>query len=148
MNLIEINGSVNENVLSISLYDLLTTLKNVVEKYYWSIYEITAIGNENSNINIPELETKVFKLPTGLHLTGEELIKFSKALDQVINLILIASKDKSDFSELENIDEWQSKYPLVIEIVDGYCWNVYSQDREIINFLAKIYKNTKIHLKE
>lgn len=146
MHFIEIYDSENKHFLSVSLYDLLVSLKNTIEKYKWSIYELTAIGNEKSGANIPELEGNIFKLPTGLHLDGGQLIKIAKDLDQVINLILVASLNESDFSEIENTNEWQSNYPLVIEIVDGYCWNVYSQDKEIINFLASIYKDTKVHL--
>lgn len=65
--------------------------------------------------------------------------------DQVIDLTLIASLDENAFPERENTPEWQGKYPMVIEIIDGYCWNVYSQDKEVINFLASNYNDIKVH---
>jgi hypothetical protein len=146
MNYIEIKDSLNQDYLSVSLHDLLNKIKFLVEKYYWSIYELTAVGNKKYDINIPELEEIILNSPTGLHLKGEELLNLAEKCDQVINLILIASLDEEGFSELENVAEWQRNYPIVIELEDGYCWNVYSQDKELIYFLASCYKDTKVHV--
>jgi hypothetical protein len=145
MNFIEINDSTDKNFLSVSLYDLLIILKNEIKKYNWSIYELTAVGNQNSDINVPELEDKILRLSTGLHVDGKELIKLAKNMDQIINLILVASLHTSDFFDLGSSKEWKSRYPLVIEIIDGYSWHVYAQDKGIINLLASTYKDTKVH---
>ena len=143
-NYIQIKDSMNKHFLSVTLYDLLTKLEGKFNKYHWSVYELTAIARGNANLNILQLEKEIAESPTGLHLSWNELLKLANGLEQVINLILVASNKEEDFIRFEDHNRWRNKFFLVIEIIDGDCWEVYSRDSELIKFLSKIYQNVKI----
>ena len=51
---------------------------------------------------------------------------------------------KAKEPKIEYTNEWRSKYPLVIEILDGDYWEVYSQDKSVIEYLASTYKETRV----
>lgn len=48
------------------------------------------------------------------------------------------------FLAYENTNSWRELFSVIIELVDGGCWEVYSQDEKNIKDLKHEYKNAKI----
>ena len=146
MKCIEIRDSMNEHFLSVTIFNLLSGQMNVFKKYNWSIYELNATAQEKSDINLLELRSRIFNSSSGLKVNFDELLEIMQQLDQVIDLILVASGDEKKFTKFEDDNKWRDKYPIVIEIIDGAYWEVYSNDKELIKNLSKFYQDTKIRM--
>jgi len=123
---------------NVSLSDILDNFSCVGNKYIWSIsdFEITGMKDDPDFYDIPQ---HVDCLNSSL--SWPKLKKLANNIYQTINLSLVANINKESIkSERSLIYE----NPIVIEIEDGYCWEVYTEDETIMNALQQKYKDIEI----
>ena len=145
---IKIKDEINKDFLSVTLFELLKNIQHYGDKFTWSIYELDATGNLGEGCSLPELEDKIDSLESGFIMCWNDLLVMSSKLSQVINLILIASNVNQAFEKYEDSNDWRKKYPIIVEIVDGDYWEVYSSNENLIDSLEKKYKDTEVSVAE
>lgn len=142
-NFIEIEDTEAPGILSVSLIDLLILLNGTVKKYKWSIYELSTALTENSNFSIHKLDEKISNSKTGLHFDADELLFLAKDLIDTLDLVLVSYEKQEELTAYEEKNSWYLKHDIVIEMVDGYSWEVHAKDPKIIELLGKTYKDTR-----
>jgi hypothetical protein len=138
---IKIKDQVNEYFLSVTLNDLLDNITPFVKDYKWAIYELDASVKDGGFPNYLELINKIDQVETGYCISWCELKSLASKLDQVINLTLVACDTNSYFGKYENSHKWRERYSIVIEILDGEYWEVYSSNEELISCLQNKYSD-------
>lgn len=132
--MIRLKGN-DERILSIELFDILKYISNI-NNYKWKILWFDGISKKNA-INIPELEREINNSPNGLNINSTELIKFSKSLHQIIEIVLIGDKDETKLRRC-NDEILKDECEFFLELVDSSYWEISSSN---LSFLENIEKN-------
>ena len=143
---IEIKDSENGSFLSVSLYELLKIIEPYVADIKWSIYELSSTGKSDSDLSLVNLEDEIDDRDTGIQISWSDLLELTSKLNDVINLILVGKTDDQDFTAYENTNSWRKQYPIIVEIVDGYAWNVYSSSEKLISLLENKFNDTSVKI--
>lgn len=132
---IKIQGD-NSSFLSVSLIDILTQIENG-EKYSWNILWIEAIGNPE-NTNMLEFEEKVNNSINGFLLSWNDLVKLSKSLFQVINIVLLGDENKNNLKRYSDDEEMYLNCTFYIELIDSSHWEIKCKDIKSVEQLTKL----------
>lgn len=131
---IRIAGKSDETVLSITLKDILKCIDNP-SSYQWKLLWIEGIGRYEESML--EFETKINESTSGIFFTYYELIKLSDAMDQIINLTLIAALESEKLIRYETDDMMYKKCKYVIELIDSCFWEFTSSEMKAVESMRQ-----------
>ena len=133
-----------EKFLTVSFFDLLGSLEAFSDNYFWSLYELDASVNPPGIPGYSDLLNKVDISTMGYSISFKEIKSLARGLNQVINLTLAASDQKFGFKPHSDLESWKNDYKIVVEIIDGDYWAIYSSNDDLIGFLAGKYDCTEV----
>ena len=90
-----------------------------------------------------ELQKKINESKQVVFINIESLREISKKIFQEIDLLVIGSKIKETLHRYEDDQEMYENCDIVIEMIDGGYWEVFSKNIDWINQLAKKYKEVE-----
>jgi hypothetical protein len=76
----------------------------------------------------------------GFPCTFEFLINFSKKIFQEIEVLIIGCKIKENLHRYKEDQEMYENCDVVIEMIDGGFWEVFSKNKNLIDQLTKRYE--------
>ena len=129
-------------IVCVKLQDILEEIVNG-EQFYWSILFFYGTGNLRDDKSIPVFEDEVRKLERGMLIKWDALNLLAGTLDQVVDMLIIASKDLQLISRYKNDIEMYEACDIVVEMVDSSYWEVFSRDEGLVGRLAAKFKDTK-----
>ncbi len=127
----------------INLSDILDEIKNG-DNYYWSILDLDASGDLGEGKSIPEFENKISKSERGFFIKWDELVQLSKKFDRIISICIIGSKDENLLRFYDDDRQMDEMCDIVIEMIDGWFWEVFSIDEQLIQRLASKFPKVKL----
>jgi len=139
---IQISDS-KENVLAVSLHDVLEEISNGIN-LYWSILFIDGVIKPKEDLVFSELEININHSKNGLLIKWNDLLKLSNKFFQTYETIVLASKNINVLHRYSNDREMHNECDIVIELVDCAFWNIYSHDQELIDKLMRKFKTVKV----
>lgn len=80
------------------------------------------------------------KSENGLFVSWKELNEIANKIDQLLSIIIVASRDSKNLHRYEDDQEMYETCDIVIEMIDSYFWEVFSKDYEFIDRLATKFK--------
>lgn len=133
-----------DNVVSVTLIDILEEIQKGNE-FNWSILFLWAIGHLGMGKSVPGNSIPVFedlirKSLKGFFINWDDLLTLTKKFQQIIDLTLIGCRDKNLLKRYEDDKEMYETCDIVIQMIDGCFWEVFSNDYELINRLATKFK--------
>lgn len=131
-----------DSVITVKLSDILELIDNG-DSIYWSILFSEVAPKRGEGEFTSKIEMKADNAPNGLQLRWEELKIFSGKIHQEIDLRVIGSKNLSNLKRYSSDVELYNSCDFVIEMVDTSYWEVFSKDHNLINRLAKEFKDTE-----
>jgi hypothetical protein len=135
--ILKIKDEINKDILSVSLVQLLNCLKGLIASYGWTIYELDAIGQENINYELGTFCDTINSSEFGYDISWDDLTKKSAQMSQIIDLILVGNHEKTEPLKYTDDADWKLMQSIVIEIVDGSYWEIYTSNNEIIDTCKK-----------
>jgi hypothetical protein len=113
------------------------------DTYYWSILFLWSIAKETSQVVFPCFQSGIFRFSRGLFVIWEDINMLARDSEQIIDLILIGSKDQNLLQRYEDDQEMFETCDIVLELVDGGFWIIFSKDEQFISRLANKFKEIK-----
>lgn len=129
-------------IVSVELPDILIEISNT-NSFYWSILYLDATGDLGEGKSIPEFEQQIIESEKGFFLTWRELIDLSNKFWDLMDIIIIGSREKENLHRYENDQAMYETCDIVIEMVDSGYWEVFSKEEKLINKLASKFKEIK-----
>lgn len=139
---IRIEDNSESHAMSIGLHEILKEIDG--NAYHWSILEIEAWGSLGEGQTYEELEKEVNDSENGLLINWNDLEILSRKFQQIIWITIIGSRDKELLRYYQNDKEMYETCDIVIEMIDGGYWEVFSKDTSLINGLAAKFKDIKL----
>ncbi len=131
----------------IPLSELLENIPNE-KQFFWALLWLDVTSLKNEGKHLIALEKKTNQSKNGLLLTFESLLKISKKIFQEINVTIIACKAKESLHHYKEDREMYETCDIVIEMIDGGFWEVFSKNVEWLNQLAKKFQNVEFLLSD
>jgi hypothetical protein len=123
---------------------LLDDIGAIGNDYLWSILELEAEGDLGDTQTYIDIDNAI-KHQNGYCLTWDRLKELASKFDQVINTIIVASKDINFIAAHKNdFDNMYKNFPLVIAILDGDFWEVSTSDDNLIKKFKSKYEHVEI----
>jgi hypothetical protein len=127
----------------IRLRDLLLQIRHPSE-FFWALLWLDGTPKENEGKYLAELQKQVNQSKNGLFLEFESLQIISEKFFQEIEITVIGSKRKENLRRYEEDREMYECCEIVIEMIDGGFWEVFSHNGELINQLEKKFQDTEL----
>ena len=99
----KMNGSMSKYNKKISFFEILSNIPS--NNTNWYIFEFDAIGKAPNNLTMSEFEDLVLNSKYGYQMSWDELLKFSKEIADINNLILVSSATPVAFDAIETDTE-------------------------------------------
>ncbi len=138
---IRIEDKINR-VVSVKLPDILEEIKNGHD-FHWAMIELYATFLPPGTLFTEEEEKHIEESDTGLPISWERLKTFSRTIHQEIDLLIIASKNTKLLYNYYDDTKMYETCDIVVEMIDSNFWQVFSKDEELINRLAKKFKEVE-----
>ena len=132
----------NRRIVCVELPDILSEIPNGND-FFWSILYLYASGNLGEGKSMLEFTKQVNISEKGLAILWNDLKSLGDKFYEVIDLILIACKDKSLLHRYEEDQEMYETCDIVINMFDSSFWEVFSKDDQLITKLASKFKDIK-----
>ena len=87
----------------------------------WYIFECDAVGKAPNNLPMSEFEDLVLNLKYGYPMSWAGLLKFSKGIEDINDLIVVSSTSPIEFDAIETDTE---DFLVRLEIDDGTFWEL------------------------
>lgn len=129
-------------VVSVNLTDILQKIHNG-EEFYWSILFFDACGKLDGDKSIQELSDEINDSEKGLYTDWKNLNSLASRLDEIIDMLIIACKDKKLLQRYENEQVMYETCDIVIDMFDSGYWEVFSKDKQLIESFASKFKEIK-----
>jgi hypothetical protein len=126
----------------IPLIELLETIP-VEMQFFWALLWLDVTPLENEGKYIVELQKKINQSENGLITTFGSLLEISKKIFQEIDLTIIACKIKENIHRYKEDREMYETCDIVIEMIDGGFWEVFSKNVTWIDQLAKKFQKVE-----
>ena len=97
--------------------------------------DVTPIKREGKAIT--ELQKKVNKSENGLPCDFKLLVELSGKIFQEIEILIIGCKVKEHLHRYKEEQKMYQSCDIVIEMIDGGCWEIFSKNINWIDRLAK-----------
>ena len=116
---LKISGQLSKNDQKISFFEILSQIPSNSEDWY--IFECDAVGKAPNNLPMPEFEDLVLNSKYGYQMSWAGLLKFSKGIEDINNLIVVSSTIPVEFEILEKGAE---ALQVRVEIYDSTTWEI------------------------
>lgn len=126
----------------IPLGELLETIPDETQ-FFWAWLWLDVTPLENEGHYLVELQKKINQSEDGLTTTFESILEISKKIFQEIDLTIIACKTKENVRRYKEDKEMYETCDIVIEMIDGGFWEVFSKNVTWINQLAKKFQSVE-----
>jgi len=127
----------------ISLSELLDTIPSA-DQLNWALLWFDVTPKEKEGKRLTELQKKVQESNKGLPFTFASLIELSRKIFQEIEVLIIGCKNKENIHRYKDDQEMYETCDIVIEMIDGGFWEVFSKNTNWIDRLAKKYKKVEL----
>lgn len=141
-NAIRINDKEDAQI-SVNLPDILAKIHNG-DEFFWSILFLYASGNLGDGNSIVEFENKINGSESGLLISWQDLHILSHKFFQVIDILIIGSKNESLLHKYTSDHEMYETCNIVVQMIDGSYWEAFSHDRTLIDRLAASFEQIKL----
>lgn len=132
-----------DNHVSVELKDILAEIDGG-GKFYWSILFFGGLGNlEKRHMTIPEFMKNVNESKNGLNLTWEDLNQLASLFWEIIDIVIIGSKDAVNLHRYEDDEAMYQSCDIVIVKFDSSYWEVFSINAGLIDTLSKKFMKIK-----
>jgi hypothetical protein len=138
---IRISDDIN-NIISVDLKDILDEIPNG-ELFFWSMLYFYGDGTLKNGKPIMVFEEEVNKSEKGLLLSWKELNESVKQFSDIWDISIVGCKDEEMISRYKIDKEMYETCDIVIEMIDSGYWEVFSKDINLIDKLAKKFKDIK-----
>ena len=115
----KISGNMSKYNKKISFFEILSNIPS--NNNNWYIFEFDAIGKAPNNLTMSEFEDLVLNSKYGYQMSWDELLKFSKEIEDINNLILVSSATPVAFDAIETDTE---DFLVRLEIDDSTFWEL------------------------
>ncbi len=134
----------NKNeIVSVKLSDILDVI-SYGELFNWSILYSYVILKPNQGITIFELEEKTNNSENGYKVSWEQLKQLAEKNHQAIDITLIGCNNDKLLHRYEDDKEMYETCDIVIEMIDGGFWEIFSRDFDLISKLKEKFKETEL----
>jgi hypothetical protein len=131
-----------ENFVCIEIKDILVEIQDG-RLYYWSILFFYGSGQLKNGKSIVTFAEDIRKDERGFPLTWDELKELIKCFYDVWDITIIGCKDPLLIRKYDTDQEMYETCDIVIEMIDSGYWEVFSKDINLIDKLARKFKNIK-----
>jgi hypothetical protein len=124
------------------LFEMLTNIP-YANQFNWALlwFDVTPIKDEGKLLT--ELGKKVNESKDGFLCTFEFLLDLSRKIFQEIDVLIIGCKVKECLHRYEEDKKMYETCDIVIEMIDGGFWEIFSKNINWIEQLANKYKETE-----
>lgn len=126
----------------IPLEEILVNIMNA-DQLFWALLWLDVIPLKKEGEFLTDLQQNVNHEENGLLCTFEFLIKISKKFFQEIDIPIIACKEKEYLHRYKEDQDMYEMCDVVIEMIDGGFWEIFSKDTTWIDSLAKKSQDTE-----
>lgn len=116
---LKISGQLLKDNQKLTFFEILSQIPSNHEDWY--IFECDAVGKAPSNLPMPEFEDLVLNSKYGYQMSWDGLLKFSKGIEDINNLIVVSSATPVEFETLEKGAE---ALQVRLEIYDSTAWEI------------------------
>ena len=116
---LKISGQLSKNEQKISFFEILSQIPSNREDWY--IFECDAVGKAPNNLTMSEFEDLVLNSKYGYQMSWDGLLKFSKGIEDINNLIVVSSTSPVEF---ETIEKGAEALQVRVEIYDSTAWEI------------------------
>ena len=116
---LKISGNMSKYNKKISFFEILSQIPSNREDWY--IFECDAVGKAPNNLTMSEFEDLVLNSKYGYQMSWDELLKFSKGIEDINNLIVVSSTSPVEF---ETIEKGAEALQVRVEIYDSTTWEI------------------------
>ena len=116
---LKISGQLLKDNQKLTFFEILSQIPSNSEDWY--IFECDAVGKAPNNLPMPEFEDLVLNSKYGYPMSWDGLLKFSKGIEDINNLIVVSSATPVEFEALEKGAE---ALQVRLEIYDSTAWEI------------------------
>ena len=116
---LKISGQLSKDEQKISFFEILSQIPSNREDWY--IFECDAVGKAPNNLTMSEFEDLVLNSKYGYQMSWAGLLKFSKGIEDINNLIVVSSTSPVEF---ETIEKGAEALQVRVEIYDSTAWEI------------------------
>lgn len=116
---LKISGQLLKDNQKLSFFEILSQIPSNNEDWY--IFECDAVGKAPNNLPMSEFEDLVLKSKYGYPMSWAGLLKFSKGIEDINNLIVVSSTSPVEFKTIEKGTE---ALQVRLEIYDSSAWEI------------------------
>ena len=116
---LKISGQLLKDNQKLTFFEILSQIPSNREDWY--IFECDAVGKAPNNLPMSEFEDLVLNSKYGYQMSWDELLKFSKGIEDINNLIVVSSATPVEFEALEKGAE---ALQVRLEIYDSTTWEI------------------------
>ena len=116
---LKISGQLSKDNQKLTFFEILSQIPSNSEDWY--IFECDAVGKSPNNLPMSEFEDLVLNSKYGYQMSWDGLLKFSKRIEDINNLIVVSSATPVEFEALEKGAE---ALQVRVEICDSSAWEI------------------------
>lgn len=116
---LKISGQLLKDNQKLTFFEILSQIPSNREDWY--IFECDAVGKAPNNLTMSEFEDLVLNSKYGYQMSWDELLKFSKEIEDINNLIVVSSISPIEF---ETIEKGAEALQVRLEIYDSTAWEI------------------------
>lgn len=116
---LKISGQLLKDNQKLPFFEILSQIPTNSEEWY--IFECDAVGKAPNNLPMSEFEDLVLNSKYGYQMSWDELLNFSKEIEDINNLILVSSTTPVEFDAIET---GAANLSIKLEIYDSTFWEL------------------------
>lgn len=116
---LKISGQLSKDNQKLTFFEILSKIPSNSEDWY--IFECDTVGKSPNNLPMSEFEDLVLNSKYGYQMSWDGLLKFSKRIEDINNLIVVSSATPVEFEALEKGAE---ALQVRVEICDSSSWEI------------------------
>ena len=115
----KISGQLSKDNQKLTFFEILSQIPSNSEDWY--IFECDAVGKAPNNLPMSEFEDLVLNSKYGYQMSWDGLLKFSKGIEDINNLIVVSSATPVEFDAIET---GAANLSIKLEIYDSTFWEL------------------------
>ena len=115
----KISGQLSKDNQKLPFFEILSQIPSNSEEWY--IFECDAVGKAPNNLPMSEFEDLVLNSKYGYQMSWDGLLKFSKGIEDINNLIVVSSATPVEFDAIET---GAANLSIKLEIYDSTFWEL------------------------
>lgn len=116
---LKISGQLLKDNQKLTFFEILSQIPSNSEDWY--IFECDAVGKAPNNLPMSEFEDLVLNSKYGYPMSWAGLLKFSKGIEDINDLIVVSSTSPVEF---ETIEKGTEALQVRLEIYDSTAWEI------------------------